>query len=72
MCLSIYKYMCLSIYKYMCLSIYNYMYIYQGVWTVYTHSVNNLSCAQHLLCQINHNERKNNVDSRYRCIDRNS
>jgi len=36
----------------------------QGVWTVYTHSVNNLSCAQHLLCQINHNERKNNVDSR--------
>lgn len=36
----------------------------QTVWTVYTYSVNNMSCAEHLLCQVNHNERKNNVDSR--------
>eukprot|EP00088_Acartia_fossae_P038116 TRINITY_DN3941_c0_g1_i3.p1 TRINITY_DN3941_c0_g1~~TRINITY_DN3941_c0_g1_i3.p1 ORF type:complete len:581 (+),score=127.84 TRINITY_DN3941_c0_g1_i3:81-1823(+) len=36
----------------------------QSVWNVYTHSVNNLECAEHLLCLVNHNERKNNVDSR--------
>lgn len=36
----------------------------QSVWSVYTHSVNNLECAEHLLCLVNHNERKNNVDTR--------
>lgn len=36
----------------------------QSVWSVYTHSVQNLECAQYLLCLVNHNEQKNNVDSR--------
>jgi len=36
----------------------------QNVWSVYTHSVNNLVCAQHLLCQVNANEKKNNDESR--------
>lgn len=36
----------------------------QAVWKVYTHSVDHLDCAEHLLCQVNHHERKSNIESR--------
>jgi len=36
----------------------------QSVWSVYVHSVENLSCARHLLCQVNYNQRQENVQSR--------
>lgn len=36
----------------------------QSVWSVYSHSVQNLDCAQHLLCQVNFHERQGGVESR--------
>ncbi|XP_023334226.1 uncharacterized protein LOC111705791 isoform X2 [Eurytemora carolleeae] len=36
----------------------------QAVWSVYSHSVRNLDCASHLLCQVNYHERESGVESR--------
>jgi len=36
----------------------------QTVWTVYSHSVDNLGCAKHLLCQVNYIEKQKQVQTR--------